>query len=184
MKRMKRTVPAIAAAVALLAAGVAVAATPGTYEGWLYKGKGNGKRVPGSLSLLTVSEQGERGQIFRLSVYNMPLACPYLDDNGDPARARFRFIHRGFVEGDFIDDTRQYPRTNPSHVVRIRGRFDGNTFRGRVTVRAAAQIVGACTGTARIRVRGWPELNSRVASGPARAAPARGDVRVVKGDGL
>ena len=72
------------------------------------------------------------GDRFRLSVYNMRLGCPYLDRNGDPAKARFRFIHRGVVNGQTIDDTREYPRQSPTHLVRVRGQFVGRRFVGRI----------------------------------------------------
>ena len=146
MKRMKRTVVVAALAMSLLA-GVALAATPGTYEGWLYKK--NGSRLKGTFSILSVNDAGDR---FRLSVYNMPLTCPYLDRNGNQAKARFRFIHRGIVQGDFIDDTREYPKDSPTQIVRITGRFTGSRFSGNVRVSSAPQVAGACTGSARIRV--------------------------------
>jgi hypothetical protein len=138
-------------AVAVLAAAVllvpaAVAATPGTYEGWLYKG--NGERWRGTPTTLTVNAAGDR---FRLSTYNMRLGCPYLDRNGDQARARFRFVLRGVVSGQFIDDSRAYPRTDPTHEIRVRGRFVGRRFVGRIRVDSAPGITGACTGAARVR---------------------------------
>jgi hypothetical protein len=143
-------VAAVVAAVASLCVGVAVAAAPGKYEGWLYKA--SGERWSASFSTLTVRD-GERGQRFRLSVYNMRLGCPYLDRYGRQARARFRFVHRGVVEGARIDDTREYPKDDPSHVVRVRGTFvNDSRFSGRITVRSAPGIAGACEGSARVRV--------------------------------
>jgi hypothetical protein len=144
-----------AAAVAAVAAGallvpVAIAATPGTYEGWLYKA--SGARWTGTPTTLRVYDT-DRGQRFRFSTYNMRLTCPYLDRYGRQAKARFRFVHRGVVEGARIDDTRDYPRTNPTHRVRIRGTFVGRRFGGRVRVSAAPGITGTCTGSARVRVR-------------------------------
>ena len=112
----------------------------------------DGERWKGSLTTLTVRDT-DRGQRFRLSVYNMRLGCPYLDRNGKPVRARFRFIHRGIVTGDAIDDTRQYPMEDPTHEVRIRGLFVGRRFIGRIRVSAAPGVAGACTGSARVRVR-------------------------------
>ena len=147
MKRMKRTVVVVGLTTSLLA-GVAVAATPGTYEGWLYAK--NGKRLKGTFSTLSVNDAGDR---FRLSVYNMPLNCPYLDRNGNPAKARFRFIQRGIVQGNFIDDTREYPKGSPTQIVRITGRFVGSRFSGRIRVSSAPQVAGACTGPAKVRVR-------------------------------
>ena len=148
MTRMRRTaLVGAVGAVVVSGAAAAFAATPGTYEGWLYKA--NGERWTGSLSTLTVSDSGDR---FRLSVYNMRLGCPYLDRNGNPAKARFRFIHRGVVNGETIDDTREYPRQSPTHLVRVRGQFVGRRFVGRIRVSAAPRVAGACTGRARIRV--------------------------------
>ncbi len=146
----QRVCAAAAVAVALCAGGVAFAATPGTYEGWLYKA--DGERWKGSMTTLSVTKTA-RGQRFRLSVYNMRLGCPYRDKNGNPARARFRFIHRGIVSGNTIDDTREYPREDPTHEVRVRGRFVGRRFVGRIRVTAAPGVTGACTGAARVRVR-------------------------------
>ncbi len=147
---MRRAVAAACAVAAVSAGGVALAAEAGTYEGWLYKA--SGERWKGSVSTLSVTETAA-GQRFRLSVYNMRLGCPYLDRNGKPARARFRFIHRGVVDGDAIDDTRQYPMEDPTHEVRVRGRFVGRRFVGRIRVDAAPGVAGACTGSARVRVR-------------------------------
>jgi hypothetical protein len=135
-------------AAALLVVPVALAATAGTYEGWLYKA--SGKRWTGTMTTVTVA-QTDFGQRFRFSVYNMRLGCPYLDKNGNQARARFRFVQTGLVNGDVIDDTREYPAQNPTHRVRIRGRFVGDRFSGRVTVGSAPGVAGACTGSARVR---------------------------------
>ena len=104
------------------------------------------------MTTLAVTETAA-GQRFRLSVYRMRLGCPYLDDDGDQARARFRFVQRGVVQDDRIDDTREFPEGDPTHVVRLRGTFTGRRFRGRVTVASAPGITGACTGSARVRVR-------------------------------
>ena len=147
---MRKRVAGAAAAVALSGVGVAFAATPGTYEGWLYKA--SGERWKGSLTTLRVTETAA-GQRFRMSVYNMRLGCPYRDKNGNPARARFRFVHRGVVTGNTIDDTRQYPMEDPTHEVRVRGRFVGRRFAGRIRVTAAPGVTGTCTGSARVRVR-------------------------------
>ena len=147
---MRALALAAATAAAATGAGVAVAATPGTYEGWLYKT--SGERWKGSMTTLTVRDTAG-GQRFRLSVYNMRLGCPYLDRNGNPAKARFRFVHRGIVTGTFIDDTRQYPMEDPTHEVRVRGRFTGRRFVGRIRVTSAPGVSGACTGSARVRVR-------------------------------
>jgi hypothetical protein len=57
------------------------------------------------------------------------------------------------VEGSRIDDTRDYPRVDPTHRVRVRGAFSGRRFRGRVRVSAAPGVTGACTGSAGVRVR-------------------------------
>ena len=147
-----RPIAAACAAAALIAivVSVASAATAGTYEGWLFKA--SGERWKASFTTLTVRDTAA-GQRFRLSVYNMRLGCPYLDKYGRPARARFRFVHRGPVEGQRIDDTREYPSDDPTHIVRVRGTFvDDRRFSGRITVRSAPGIVGACTGSARVRV--------------------------------
>jgi hypothetical protein len=146
---VRKALAAAAAAAVTLSAGVAVGAPLGTYEGWLYKA--NGKRWKGTFTTLSVTETA-RGQRFRLSTYNMRLGCPYLDRNGKPARARFRFVHRGLVTANTIDDTRQYPRDDPTHEVRVRGRFTGRRFVGRIRVAAAPGVAGACTGSARVRV--------------------------------
>ena len=148
---MRRRGVAVAtlAATALLVP-VAVAATPGTYRGWLYKA--SGERWTATQTRLTVRDT-DFGQRFELSTYNMRLTCPYPDRTGAPAQRRFRFIHRGVVEGAFIDDTRQYPERNPTHRVRIRGTFVGRRFGGRVRVSAAPGRTGVCTGAARVRVR-------------------------------
>ena len=146
--RLRASAAAVLAA-ALLLVPVAVAATPGTYEGWLYKA--SGERWRASFSEMTVRDTA-RGQRFRLSVYNMRLGCPYLNPDGSPARARFRFVHRGVVEGQRIDDTRNYPREDPTQVVRIRGTFVDRRFAGRITVDSAPGVAGACTGSARVRV--------------------------------
>ena len=148
MKRMKRTVLA-AGLVACLLVSVAVAATPGTYDGWLYKA--NGERWRATFTTLTVRDTAG-GQRFRLSVYNMRLGCPYLDKHGKQAHARFRFVHNGIVEGQRIDDTRQYPKTSPTHEVRVRGTFTGRRFTGRIDVDSAPGVAGACTGSARVKV--------------------------------
>jgi hypothetical protein len=142
-------VVAAACAVAVSCGGVALAADTGTYEGWLYKS--SGERWKGSFTSLSVTET-VRGQRFRLSAYNMRLGCPYLDRKGRQVRKRFRFIHRGVVSGNRIDDTRQYPKRNPTYEVRIRGRFVGRRFVGRVRVDAAPGRTGVCTGSARVRV--------------------------------
>jgi hypothetical protein len=147
---VRKALVAAACAVVSLGAGVAVAADAGTYDGWLYKA--NGARWKASFTSLTVTETAA-GQRFRLSVYNMRLGCPYLDRNGKQAKARFRLIHRGVVEGNVIDDTRQYPEENPTHEVRVRGRFVGRRFSGRIRVDSAPGVAGACTGRARVRVR-------------------------------
>ena len=118
-------------------------------EGWLYKA--SGERWKGSQTTLTVTEEAG-GQRFRLSVYNMRLGCPYLDRHGDQARARFRFVQTGLVNGDVIDDTREFPAQNPTHRIRFRGRFDGTRFTGRMTVGSAPGVAGACTGSARVKV--------------------------------
>ncbi|HEV2813104.1 MAG TPA: hypothetical protein VGW10_07635 [Solirubrobacteraceae bacterium] len=143
-------VAALAAVALSMAVGVAVAATPGTYEGWLYKS--SGERWRGTFTTLTVPDtDGE--ERFRLSVYNMRLGCPYLDRNGNPARARFRFVYRGIVQGQRIDDTRGFPSgDNPTNMVRVRGTFVGRRFAGRITVSSAPGVAGACTGSARVRV--------------------------------
>jgi hypothetical protein len=141
-------VAALAAAL-LATAAVALAATPGTYDGWLYTA--NGERWKASFTTLTVRDTAA-GQRFRLSVYNMRLGCPYLDKYGNPATARFRFVHRGVVEGQRIDDTRGYPSDDPTQMVRVRGTFDGGGFAGRITVSSAPGVAGACTGSARVRV--------------------------------
>ena len=146
---MRRSVLAAALAVALCGGSLAVAADTGTYEGWLYKA--DGKRWKGSFSTMSVTENAN-GQRFRLSVYNMRLGCPYLDRNGKQAKARFRFVHRGVVEGVVVDDTRQYPAEDPTHEVRVRGRFVERRFSGRITVRPAPGIAGACSGSARVKV--------------------------------
>ncbi|HEX8205006.1 MAG TPA: hypothetical protein VF587_02985 [Solirubrobacteraceae bacterium] len=146
---MRRLFLAAALAVACGSAGVALAADTGTYDGWLYKA--DGTRWKGSSTKLSVTETAA-GQRFRLSVYNMRLGCPYLDRDGKPAKARFRFVHRGVVEGNVIDDTRQYPVDDPSHEVRVRGRFVGKRFTGRIRVDSAPGVAGACTGSARVKV--------------------------------
>ncbi len=147
---MRLRSPLLAATTAgLLLVPVAVAATPGDYDGWLYDNAGN--RYTGTFTTMRVWDTA-RDQRFRLSSYNMRLTCPYLDRDGNFVRARFRFVHRGLTSGSFVDDTRNYPKKNPSHRVRIRGVFDGRTFRGRVTVTAAPRVTGACTGSARVRV--------------------------------
>ena len=149
---MSRRLAAAAAAVVLSGAGLAYAATPGTYEGWLYK-VSDGERWKGSHTTLTVTDTA-RGQRFRLSVYNMRLHCPYPDRTGRAARARLRFVQRGIVTGDAIDDTRQYPTAeDPSHEIRVRGVFTGRRFAGRIRVTAAPGVTGACEGRARVRVR-------------------------------
>ncbi len=145
----RRIAAAVCVAAALLLVPVAVAATPGTYDGWLYKA--DGERWRASFSELRVRET-PRGQQFRLSVYNMRLGCPYPDRNGRPVRALFRFVHRGPVEGARIDDTRRFPKSDPTHLVRLRGTFVGRRFSGRITVRSAPGVTGACTGSARVRV--------------------------------
>ncbi len=137
-------------AAALLLVPAAIAATPGKYEGFLFKA--SGERWTGTKTTLTVRDT-DFGQRFRLSVYNMRLGCPYLDDDGDQARARFRFVQRGVVQGDRIDDTREFPEGDATHLVRVRGTFTGRRFRGRVTVDSAPGITGACTGSARVRAR-------------------------------
>ncbi len=147
---MRRAVALAAAATAVLLAGVAAAATTGTYEGWLYKA--SGERWKGTPTTLRVYET-DFGQRFRLSTYNMRLTCPYPSSAGGASTARFRFVHRGVVQGAYIDDTRNYPREDPSHRVRIRGRFTGRRFVGRVRVTGAPGVVGACTGSARVRLR-------------------------------
>ena len=147
---MRRLVVAAVVAAAVLCASVAGAATTGSYEGWLYKK--SGERWRATMTTLTVTDAVE-GQRFRLSVYNMRLGCPYLNDDGSQAHARFRLVHTGVVEGNRIDDTREYPEQNPSHLVRVRGTFTGARFRGRITVRSAPGITGACTGSARVRAR-------------------------------
>jgi hypothetical protein len=147
---MRRAVAVATVATAALLVPVAVAATPGTYTGSLYKA--SGARWPGTPTTLYVYER-PRGQRFTLSTYNMRLTCPYLDRYGRQARARFRFVHRGVVEGSRIDDTRNYPRVDPTHRVRIRGTFAGRRFRGRVRVSAAPGVTGVCTGAAGVRVR-------------------------------
>jgi opacity protein-like surface antigen len=143
-----RVVIVAALAAALLSAAVAVAATPGTYDGWLYKA--DGARWKGSFTTLTVRDTA-RGQRFRLSVYNMRLGCPYLDKYGNQAKARFRFVQQGVVEGQRIDDTRGYPADDPTEMVRVRGSFTGGRFAGRITVSSAPGVAGACTGSARVR---------------------------------
>jgi hypothetical protein len=135
-------------AAALLLVPAATAATPGTYTGWLYKA--SGERWKGTFTRVAVRDT-ERGQRFRLSVYSMRLGCPYLDKNGRQARARFRFVQTGLVNGDVIDDTREYPEQNPTHRVRVRGRFVGRRFSGRIVVGSAPGVAGACTGSARVR---------------------------------
>ena len=148
----RRLIAAACAAVTLLGASAAFAATTGTYEGWLYKK--SGERWRGTMTTLTVTDEADGEQGFRLSVYNMRLGCPYLDKYGNPARARFRFVHTGVVEDTRIDDTREFPSEDePTHLVRLRGRFSGRGFRGRVTVRSAPGVSGACVGAARVRVR-------------------------------
>ena len=147
--RRARLVAAACTVAAAIIVTTAFAATAGTYEGWLYKA--SGERWKGSFTTLTVRDTAG-GQRFRLSVYNMRLGCPYLDRFGRPARARFRFVHRGVVEGQRIDDTREYPADDPSHVVRVRGTFVGDRFSGRIVVRSAPGIAGACVGSARVRV--------------------------------
>ena len=147
MTRMKRTA-LMAGLAAVLLAGVAFAATPGTYEGWLYKS--NGDRWTGTMTTLTVNDAGDR---FRLSVYNMRLSCPYLDRNGDPAKARFRFVQRGVVNGETIDATADFPTGSPTHKVRVTGQFIGRRFVGRIRVSAAPNVAGACTGSAHVRAR-------------------------------
>jgi hypothetical protein len=146
---MRRAVAVAALATAALLVPVAVAATPGTYTGSLYKA--SGERWSGTPTTMYVYDRPQ-GQRFTLSSYNMRLTCPYLDRYGRQARARFRFVHRGVVEGSRIDDTRDYPRTNPTHRVRIRGTFVGRRFGGRVRVTSAPGITGACTGSVRVRV--------------------------------
>ena len=147
---MRKSACAAAVAVAVSGAGVAFAATPGTYEGWLYKA--SGERWKGSMTTLSVTETAA-GQRFRLSVYNMRLGCPYRDKTGRQAKVRFRFVHRGVVTGNAIDDTRQYPMEDPTHEVRVRGRFVGRRFAGRIRVTAVPGTTGVCTGSARVRVR-------------------------------
>ena len=147
---MRRAVALAAAGAAAVLVPVAVAATPGTYEGWLHKP--SGERWKGTPTTLRVYDTAF-GQRFRLSTYNMRLTCPYPSSTGGPDTARFRFVHRGVVQGAYIDDTRNYPRRDPSHRVRIRGRFTGRRFEGSVRVTAAPGVVGACTGSARIRLR-------------------------------
>ncbi len=149
MRLRRSAAAACVAAAAVLLVPVAVAATPGSYEGWLYKA--SGERWRASFSELTVRDTAA-GQRFRLSVYNMRLGCPYLDESGRAARARFRFVHRGVVSGARIDDTRSYPKVDPTHRVRVRGTFVDRRFSGRITVRSAPGIAGACEGSARIRV--------------------------------
>jgi hypothetical protein len=142
VRRRGAAVGALAATALLVP--VAVAATPGTYRGWLYKA--SGERWTATQTRLTVRDT-DFGQRFELSTYNMRLAC------GDGSRARFRFVHRGVVEGAFIDDTRDYPPRRPTHRVRIRGTFVEGRFGGRVRVTAAPGRTRACTGAARVRVR-------------------------------
>ena len=146
---MRKRACAAAAAVAVAGGGAAFAATPGTYEGWLYKS--DGERWRGSFTTLSVTET-VAGQRFRLSVYNMRLGCPYRDHNGKQVRAKFRFVHRGVVTGDAIDDTREYPVDDPTHEIRVRGLFVGRRFVGRIRVDSAPGVTGACTGSARVRV--------------------------------
>ena len=148
--RRRLTGAALAAAV-LVCASVAIAATPGSYEGWLYKK--SGERWRATMTTLTVTDTADGSQRFRLSVYNMRLGCPYLDKYGRGARARFRLVHTGVVEGNRIDDTREYPDEDPTHLVRVRGRFSGGAFRGRITADSAPGVTGACTGSARVRAR-------------------------------
>jgi len=144
-----RTLAVGVLAAALLLVPVAVAATPGKYEGFLFKA--SGERWTGTKTTLTVRDT-DFGQRFRLSVYNMRLGCPYLDKNGRQARARFRFVQQGLVNGEVIDDTREYPEQNPTHRVRVRGRFIGRRFSGRIVVGSAPGVAGACTGSARVLV--------------------------------
>ena len=142
---IKRAVAA-AAAAAIGFTAAAFAATPGTYEGWLFDSSGD--RIRSTFTKVIV--RGDAGDRFTLSTWNLPLTCPYLDRNGDPARARMRLIHRGVVDGARIDDTREFEDT---HLVRVRGRFVGRRFSGRVSVYPQPRVTGACSGSVRVRAR-------------------------------
>ena len=143
---MRRSVAVAVLGAALLLVPVAVAATPGRYNGWLYKA--NGHRWSGTVTMLDVADT-PAGQRFRLSLYNMRLTCPYVDRRGRVVRQRLRLVQQGIVQGDFIDDTR---RLNRTQLVRVRGRFIDRRFAGRITVGPRAGLTGVCGGSAHVRV--------------------------------
>ncbi len=126
---------------ALLLVPVATAATPGRYSGHLLAKDGD--RIKGAKVTATV-----RGDRLSLSARNLRATCPYPDDDGGPTRLRVNLGWTGRVVGNRVSGVA--PVEGGNNVLVLTGRFSGRRFSGRLTMRPAEGVSGACSGSHRL----------------------------------
>ena len=126
---------------ALLLVPVATAATPGRYRGHLLDRDGD--RIKGATVSATV-----RGDRLSLTALSLRATCPYLDDDGRPVRRRVNLGWTGNVTGNRVSGVASV-EGGSSEIV-LTGRFSGRRFSGRLTMRPAEGVTGACRGSHRL----------------------------------
>ena len=126
----------------LILVPAASAATPGTYSGSLLSS--SGKRLSDAKVAITV-----RGDRVRLTARNLRATCPYPDDDGGPARLRVHAGWAGFLKAENRVDGVALVQGGSSEL-RLVGRFTSRRFTGRLTLRPAEGVTGACSGSHRV----------------------------------
>ncbi len=139
MRRGLRLMAPLVAALVLVPA--ATAATPGTYRGHLLAKDGD--RIKRATVTATV-----RGNRLTLDARNLRATCPYLDDDGKLTRLRVNLSWTGNVVGNRVDGIA--PVEGGNNVLVLRGRFSGRRFSGRLSLRPAEGVTGACSGSHRL----------------------------------
>ena len=139
MRRLRLAAPL---SVLLILVPAASAATPGTYRGALLSS--SGKRLSDARATLVV-----RGDRVRLSARNLRATCPYLDEDGRAVRLRVHVQWSGYLRGTTRVDGVASVRGGSSEL-RLVGRFSGRRFTGRLTMRPAEGVTGACSGSHRV----------------------------------
>ena len=133
---------AAALVAALILVPAASAAAPGTYRGWLYSPAG--ERLKESPVSAVV-----RGDRLQLKARNLRATCPYPDEDGGPTRLRVSVEWRGDIRaGDRVDGVAKVEGGNND--LRLVGRFSGPRFTGRLTLRGAEGVTGACSASHRV----------------------------------
>ena len=139
MLRPLRLAAPLAAALVLVPA--ATAATPGTYKGWLYSA--GGKRLKDAPANL-----GVRGNRVALAAVNLRATCPYPDRRGRATRLLLSVTWAGNVRDDRVHGVAMVEGGN--NELRLVGRFSGRRFTGRLSMRPAPGVAGACSSSHRV----------------------------------